>query len=117
MTPVDSSAPENYKLVLLIKFLFGSACDAILPDLTDELDVIDNCMFSIEQLPAPGTILGIGEHTVTFKVSDGVNEEVTCQSIISILDSEAPIVNDISLNEYSTNENCEYIFRVLGELY
>jgi uncharacterized repeat protein (TIGR01451 family) len=61
-------------------------CQAVVPDLTGEAHVVDNCgcdssdsadacigrvPITVTQDPAPGTLVGIGPHTITLTANDG----------------------------------------------
>lgn len=82
------------------------SCSYTLPDFSGQFiannpiwQSTDDFESSIEQLPAVGTHLGIGEHTITLKAN--VNgQEVSCSFTITIEESIAPIINCTSLSLY-----------------
>lgn len=57
----------------------------VLPDLTVEVLAIDNCdsTLSITQSPAPGTVLAVGSHGVTFSVVDDYGNTSRCTAWVT----------------------------------
>jgi len=54
-------------------------CEAVLPDYTEGA-ATDACeLVSVTQTPAPGTVLGIGNHTVTLTATDACGNESACE--------------------------------------
>lgn len=107
VTPLDQTPPVILSCAADQEVL-AIDCMALMPDLTSEVEVIDNCEITITQFPLPGTELALGDHLVVFEVSDGVNEQVTCEAIFSVADSESPQVQNISASTYPTSDNCTY---------
>ena len=68
--------------------MFGQAS---LPNLTSQVSATDNCGVSgVTQSPSAGAILGVGDHTVTFTVSDAAGNTNTCDAIVSVVMGEVP---------------------------
>jgi gliding motility-associated-like protein len=49
-------------------------------------------VISIEQIPLPETLLGIGEHEIQISVADSNNNVATCAFTVTVLDSIAPVI-------------------------
>ncbi|MDB4176070.1 hypothetical protein N9766_06920, partial [Flavobacteriaceae bacterium] len=60
-------------------------CGFIIPDYTELAFATDSCIspVSIIQLPAPGTIVGIGNTQITLTASDGTNN-TNCMFAINV---------------------------------
>lgn len=73
-----------------------TSCEIPLPDYTTTVTVIENCSFVINQIPAAGTLLAIGNHTVTVSVEDVGGNATSCSFDITVTDESAPeLGNDI----------------------
>lgn len=85
--PIDTEVPTitcpgNLSIVP------NSDCEAPLGNYITVSPVLDNCSnFTINQEPAPGTLLTAGEHTVTMTVTDIGNNTATCTFTVSIEDN------------------------------
>ncbi|MBL9120515.1 MAG: hypothetical protein JNL80_11445 [Phycisphaerae bacterium] len=94
-TVIDLSAPE-----ITSPPPGGSAqaeCGtAVLPDLRETLSAVDNCLEpTVLQSPTPGTLLGIGNHVITFSVSDACdNVTVTTAEYVVSSDTCVADVNN-----------------------
>jgi TolB protein len=55
---------------------------AVVPDMRDQIVASDNCSehLVVLQDPAPGTVVGVGVHTVTFTVVDQCGNASTCEA-------------------------------------
>lgn len=97
--PEDRTAQMNFP-----------TCLFELPDYRSEVLVVDECDFSISQSPAPGTLLPIGDHTLSFVVSDAGGLSTSCSFMLSVLDLEAPIVSILPEPSVEIGEMCFYVF-------
>ena len=72
----------------------GGSCQATVPDYTSEVVAADSCSSSVNksQNPAPGTLLGPGNYTVTFYVDDGNGNTNTCTSSLTVQDVTPPTI-------------------------
>jgi hypothetical protein len=66
-------------------------CQFALPDMTGDVHASGNCV-TVTQSPVPGTLLGIGAHTVTFTATDSQGNTNACTMTITGIDSTAPSV-------------------------
>jgi len=71
-------------------------CKAAVPNVLDGVIANDNCTAagSLEksQEPAPGTLLGIGSHTITVRVRDAAGNTGTCTTSFTVRDTTPPRV-------------------------
>jgi len=70
-------------------------CQAVVPDLRWRLGVSDNCTprkeLVITQVPAPGTLVGVGRHEVRFTVADAAGNKTTCSTVLNVFDWSRPV--------------------------
>jgi len=70
-------------------------CQAVMPQVG--VTISDDCtplsLMTILQTPAPGTVLGAGNHPVTITVTDSSGHTVTCQTTVTIPDLTPPQLN------------------------
>lgn len=56
-----------------------ASCQAAVPDFTASATITDNCSdptsITVSQSPAPGTIVGLGPHTITLTANDGSSND------------------------------------------
>ncbi|MBT6705473.1 MAG: HYR domain-containing protein, partial [Flavobacteriaceae bacterium] len=68
-------------------------CNFTLPDYTSLATVADNCTdVTVSQVPAPGTVVGIGSTTIVLTVDDGNGQTATCTTVITVEDNEDPVI-------------------------
>ncbi len=70
------------------------ACLAVLPDFAGEVSATDNCdsELTIEQIPAAGTSLDLGELEVTITVTDDCGNSSECPVSVSVVDDTPPTI-------------------------
>ncbi|PKP29514.1 MAG: hypothetical protein CVU00_15245, partial [Bacteroidetes bacterium HGW-Bacteroidetes-17] len=70
-------------------------CQAAVPDVTGMVVVTDNCTqtgdFTITQVPAAGTLVGVGGTTITITAEDEEGNTVTCTTSLTVADNTAPV--------------------------
>lgn len=75
-------------------------CQAAVPDLRCRLGASDNCTpqkeLVITQNPAPGTLLGVGRHTVRFTVTDAAGNKTTCSTVLNVFDWTRPVFSSLT---------------------
>jgi len=86
-------------------------CEGVIPDLTPELLVEDNCInnigFTAIQDPAAGEIFSAGDTvTISFTVFVDNGDTLTCESELLVLDSIAPGISCPEDTTLILNENC-----------
>lgn len=71
-------------------------CETVVPDLRGVVVVSDNCTpaaaLVVNQSPAPGTVLGSGQHSITVTVTDAAGNSAACTSSLTVGDSTPPII-------------------------
>ncbi len=87
-------------------------CETIVPDLRGLVVVSDNCTptsaLVITQNPAPGTVLGSGQYTITVTVTDAAGNSASCSSAITVGDSKPPVITRApQCVTVSTGRDCE----------
>ena len=90
-------------------------CTGAVPDLTPQLVVNDNCTdaasLTIVQSPAAGTPFGNNDgdqQVVTFTVTDGAGNSVSCQATITLYGDEQPTIWYCAPDQdIFTNDDCE----------
>ncbi|HXG49495.1 MAG TPA: HYR domain-containing protein [Methylomirabilota bacterium] len=74
----------------------GEDCAAVVPDLTGQLMVGDNCTPATallrDQRPAPGSIVSLGDHEVVFTVLDAAGNRTTCTTSLKVIDLAPPAI-------------------------
>ena len=75
----------------------GANCNAVMPDITGQLNVSDNCSTSApylyDQTPAPGTILPTGPNAISVDVEDVMGNIGTCSFTLTVSDLTAPEIS------------------------
>ena len=70
------------------------SCEGTVPDFTAAVVASDNCTpvgnLVITQNPTEGTLLAIGDHTVTITVTDESANSSTCQATLTVTDATPP---------------------------
>ena len=91
ITVVDTTAPTvacpaNQSLPA------GVDCQALVPDFAAAAFASDSCssVLTRSQIPAAGTSVGLGSHTVTVSVTDESGNVGTCTVLLTVVDSTAP---------------------------
>jgi hypothetical protein len=77
--PVITHCPTNRSLGV------GTNCLLVLPDFTGELTAVDpGDGLSVSQSPPAGAAVGLGDHLVTFTVSDAASNSSTCTLTLAV---------------------------------
>jgi uncharacterized repeat protein (TIGR01451 family) len=78
--PVIVTCPPNRA------FAPETGTQVALPDMTGEVVATDNCLsVTITQSPAPGTLVGPGQTTVTFTATDSGGLTANCQAVVTVV--------------------------------
>ncbi|HNW98961.1 MAG TPA: HYR domain-containing protein [Bacteroidales bacterium] len=85
-------------------------CKAVLPDYRTLATVTDNCQIeSIEQMPAPGTVLTYGVQNVLLRATDKEDNQSFCMFEVNIMDVTAPIALTQNITVELDNSGAAYI--------
>jgi hypothetical protein len=113
-TPPPTPAPTCAELVLTCDFHdheeVDGNCEFEMEDLTHHALASGGCgALSMTQSPALGTILGVGEHTVSVTVTDGQGNTKICSEEIHVEDVTPPsIICSDTVFEWSVDGSCQY---------
>ncbi|MDA9272542.1 hypothetical protein N9P44_01280, partial [Flavobacteriaceae bacterium] len=89
---VDTTAPEITCLADQTANI-ETSCTYEIPDYTGSATATDNCVVTgITQDPAPGTLVALGDTTITLTASDGVNT-TNCSFVLTVADITAPEIS------------------------
>jgi len=103
--------------------LAGANCTAALPDYISLASASDNCSVTISQSPAAGSIINIGNNSVTITATDLYGNSSTCTFNVVVEDQSPPTITcpddeiiyvnsacEAQLNDYTSlaiaNDNC-----------
>jgi hypothetical protein len=69
-------------------------CEFVLPNLLLSSDISDNCgVVSVNQSPAPGTVVTLGVTIVTLSATDAAGNSSSCDVAITVVDTTLPTVS------------------------
>jgi uncharacterized repeat protein (TIGR01451 family) len=118
--PVISATPQTISA--------DASCQAVVPDFTTTASVSDNCACSgsdgseacadrhpitITQSPAPGTVVGLGAHTITLSANDGSSNNggagntATTTTTFTVADTTAPSITAPADSSASADASCQ----------
>ncbi|MAM28582.1 MAG: hypothetical protein CMC13_06110 [Flavobacteriaceae bacterium] len=85
-----------------------ASCMFTLPDYTGLATAIDNCgTVSVTQTPTPGTVVGIGNTTITLEASDGTNIS-SCTFDVVVSDTSAPTITCPADQNVDYDSSCQF---------
>ena len=71
-----------------------ASCNFTLPNYTSLATAADNCTeVTVSQVPAPGTVVGLGSTTIVLTVTDGASNTATCNFDVLVVDTTSPTIN------------------------
>src|SRR5207249_3480717 len=86
-------------------------CQAAVPNVMGGASVSDNCSapsaITLSQSPAPGTLVGLGTHTITVTATDAAGNSATCTTTFTVTDKKAPTVICSATQPASADDNCQ----------
>ena len=95
VTVVDTNAPTG-SCPPPVTVSADSTCQAAVPNFVPQVVASDNCTpaesLVITQDIAPGTLLGLGQHTVTITVRDLSGNASTCPVLFTVVDTTPPTI-------------------------
>jgi hypothetical protein len=84
LTVQDTIAPFIVTCATNLSVAADANCQAVLPNLLSQIVATDCNSLSVTQSPAPGTVLSLGTHIITFTVTDAANNVTNCQSTFTV---------------------------------
>src|SRR5207245_5813004 len=86
-------------------------CQASAPNVMGGASVSDNCSapsaLTLSQSPAPGTLAGLGTHTITVTATDPAGNSASCTTTFTVTDNTAPTVHWSALASPNADVNCQ----------
>src|SRR5438128_2423157 len=86
-------------------------CQAPVPNVMGGASVSDNCTapsaITLSQSPAPGTLVGLGTHTITVTATDAAGNSATCTTTFTVSDTTAPMVVCSPVPGAGADSNCQ----------
>jgi hypothetical protein len=109
VTVVDITVPNISVCATNISISADTNCQATIPDLTSQIVANDSCgSVTISQSPLAGTIVGSGDHLVTFTATDGATNQATCYATVTVVDATAPNISVCATNmTLAADTNCQ----------
>jgi probable HAF family extracellular repeat protein len=92
VTVVDTNAPTG-TCPAPVTVSADATCQAAVPDFVPQVSATDNCTpVVITQDLAPGTLVGLGPHTITITVKDTSGNASSCQVLFTVMDTTPPTI-------------------------
>ena len=86
-------------------------CQAAVPNVLSGVTASGNCggtnSITLSQSPAPGTLVGLGTHTITVTATDAAGNSATCTTTFTVTDNKAPTVICSATQPASADDNCQ----------
>jgi hypothetical protein len=99
---VDATPPTIVSAPGPITIEVGASCQATIPNVLPDIVAADNCtpvnQLVVTQDPAPGTIVGTGQHTIAVTVSDAAGNTAKASVTLRVLDSVPPSIQSATAN-------------------
>src|SRR5207248_3569259 len=93
-----------------------ASCQAAVPDFTATATITDNCADSsaiaVTQSPTPGTMEGLGTHTVTLTATDEANNTSSIGTTFTVVDTTPPTVTapaNVTVNTGAGATSCDTV--------
>jgi hypothetical protein len=89
-----------------------ATCQAAVPNFVTQVSATDNCTpvgsLLITQDLAPGTVVGLGPHTVTITVKDTSGNASSCQVLFTVVDTTPPSITGMPASfTVSVGSDCQ----------
>src|SRR5437868_233239 len=89
----------------------GAGCQAAVPSVLGGVTASDNCSatngITLSQLPAAGTLVGLGAHTITVTATDEAGNSATCATTFTVSDTTVPTVSCPAPTSASADGTCQ----------
>jgi len=113
VTVEDTTAPFIDECLPNVFVPVSSNCEFTMEDYTSDLEFSDNCSnmagISVEQIPAPGTIIsGVQEVECTVLVTDAAGNTNQCEFSLFTTDQSAPTIDCTDVLTVNSNTGCDY---------
>jgi hypothetical protein len=109
---VDTTPPAITVCAAVQSASANASCQATVPDFTGDVTATDNCSgVTVTQTPAAGTLVGLGTHTISLKVTDAAGNSSTCTTTFNVV-SLPPSAN--AGGPYSVNEGGSVVVMASG---
>lgn len=112
VTVHDVTNPEITNCEVSTTLSADGNCEQLLPDLTDDISVSDNCDTAVDvmQEPPANTTIGLGDTVVTLKATDNAGNMDICTAIVTVVDVTPPAILACNVTTtLSANELCAQI--------
>jgi hypothetical protein len=113
-TPPTGSCPNDMSAAS------DSNCQAPVPDVVSQVVASDNCTptpsLTISQNPLAGTMVGLGPHPISIKVTDASGNNSSCSVTFTVQDKTPPSITGVPASvSVSAGDNCQGVVpNVLG---
>jgi hypothetical protein len=89
----DTTAPVITTCPASTSASADATCMAAVPDVTAGVVASDSCgSVTVTQTPLAGTLVGLGPHTITVKVTDACGNMSTCTTTFTVNDTTLPVI-------------------------
>jgi len=111
-TVADTTAPLILSLPSSFAVLAGSGCQSSVPNILSGVVASDSCtpanLLVKTQSPAPGTMVGMGAHTIQVMVSDAAGNSATGSVSFTVSDTTSPVfLSGPSPIQLSSDAHCQ----------
>jgi probable HAF family extracellular repeat protein len=101
-TVVDTTAPSFLSGPSPVHLSADAHCQATVPNLLGSVIVSDSCtpdgQIGLAQSPVAGTLLPVGDHTVTITATDAAGNHASMVVLLSIADTTAPTIQSLAVS-------------------
>jgi autotransporter-associated beta strand protein len=93
VTVNDTEAPTIVTCATNQTLIANVMAQAVIPDVTTQIVAADNCdSVTLSQIPAAGTVVGLGATPVTIWAADLSGNSNSCVATITVIDTTAPVL-------------------------
>jgi uncharacterized repeat protein (TIGR01451 family) len=89
----------------------GTGCQAAVPNFTGGVGANGNCgPVTITQIPAAGTLVGLGPHAITLTATDAAGSSTTCAANFTVMDTTGPVITLIGSSSMTVESQIQGSF-------